>query len=322
MPFSTKEVLDKAEERDKRTFYVRHAYMLSLQPRWGGSYQEMSAFAKQARKYSDLNPRLWTLQGEADADRAYQYYVDGNYTAATKLYTQALKFGDRVNWFQYRAACYYKQGMKDEAIADYKRILYYIPTDMTAQQVVSSEKQAEANFELNEITSVNPNINGLNIKYYAVLPVEHQVEWLSTRSEGRVVVMNNTAKIERMLRQLGYEYIDRSNMIAKIEDQRLSLSDMTNEKAQQIGKVIKADAVIITTITDMGKDHSKNLFYENISIRAISVTTGQVVWSSQLKGSVAAGQDACNYSLILDSIESKLYERLQVKLQSGDRQVK
>lgn len=137
MPFSPKQILDEAVVNDKRSFLIRHEYMASLQPRWGGSYGEMSAFAKSAVKYNHLNPRLWSLQGAADADRADMHHIDHDYRAAIKSYSRALKYGDRVSWLKYRAGCYYYEGKKDEATADYKRVLFYDPTDSTAQAGVS-----------------------------------------------------------------------------------------------------------------------------------------------------------------------------------------
>jgi tetratricopeptide (TPR) repeat protein len=133
MPFTAKEMLDQAEKTDKRSFYVRHEYIVSLQPRWGGSHEEMSAYAKSALKYADLNPRIWSLQGAADADRGEEQYRAGDYVAAVKLYTKALRFGDSLAWLKDRAACYCYQDKSAEAIADYRRVLSYDPNDRIAQ---------------------------------------------------------------------------------------------------------------------------------------------------------------------------------------------
>ena len=133
MPFTAKEMIDQAEKSDKRSFYLRHEYLVSLQPRWGGSHDAMSAYAKSAVKYTDLNPRLWSLQGAADADRGDEQYRAGDYDAAVKLYTNALRFGDRLAWLKDRAACYNCQDKSAEAVADYRRVLSYDPNDRTAQ---------------------------------------------------------------------------------------------------------------------------------------------------------------------------------------------
>jgi len=323
MPFTARQILDGAEIFDKRTFYVKAGYMNSLLPRWGGTYREMSEFAQSELKYLNSNPRLWTLQGAADADRADDYYREENYAAAIESYTQALKFGDCVTWLKYRAACYYKQGKKDEATADYKRVLYYSPANTTALEFFASPGTLSGlEYDLSEHSYVDPKIHELNIKSCAVLSVEHKVNWLNTRPDkGKVIVYNNIAKIERMLRGLGYNCLERSKVVEILDNQKLSLAGLSNEKAQQIGKLIKADAVIIATIPSMGKNHSRNMYFEDITIKAISVTSGQVVWSSQLKGSVVAGQNTYDYTLILDSMESKLYDLLQAKLKTEALQI-
>ena len=58
MPFTPFEIFQKAEKIDKRNYYVRATYMLSLRPRWGGSYDAMAEFGRYAIRYVDLNPRF------------------------------------------------------------------------------------------------------------------------------------------------------------------------------------------------------------------------------------------------------------------------
>ena len=129
MPFSATDILKKAEASDDRTYFVRQEYMVSLQPRWGGSHEAMKEFAKSVIQYNDRNPRLWSLQGAADADRAYSHYQAGNFSAAVRYYTKALRFGDRFPWLEYRAASRFYLGKKDKAVNDYKKVLYYDPTE-------------------------------------------------------------------------------------------------------------------------------------------------------------------------------------------------
>ena len=72
--------------------------MLSLRPRWGGSYDAMSEFGRYAIRYVGLNPRLWSLQGEVEADRGDLRCNDNNYAAAIESSDAAMRFGERVNW--------------------------------------------------------------------------------------------------------------------------------------------------------------------------------------------------------------------------------
>jgi tetratricopeptide (TPR) repeat protein len=110
--------------------------MSSLYPRWGGSHEEMANFAKKLLEFAHLNPRLWTFQGDVDADRGDNYIFDKNYSAALESYTAALQFGDRVSWLDDRGNCYNRLGQKDKAIADYSRAIYYDPTDERAVKML------------------------------------------------------------------------------------------------------------------------------------------------------------------------------------------
>lgn len=140
--FTPLEILQKAEERDTRNYYVRSQYMGSLLPRWGGTHEAMKTFAQRMSKFADLNPRLWSLQGEAFADLGNVYMRDRNYDAAIEAYTKAMQFGERVNWLNNRASCYQKTGRRDKAVQDYKRVLYYDPVDRMA---ISNLERLEGN---------------------------------------------------------------------------------------------------------------------------------------------------------------------------------
>jgi len=316
MTFTAKQILKKAESHDNRTFFVRYAYMRSMLPRWGGSYQEMSKYANEAIQYVNLNPRLWTLQGEVSADMADTYESEGNYELAVESYNKALKFGDRISWLKKRANCYSKLGKRHLAAVDANRVLYYSPNDMIARALTVSNNPLSLKYNLKDDTYVSPKVKELNIQSYAVLNVDLQVNWLNARGGGQstTVKNNNIAKIQRMLIGLGYGCVERSTITALVDDQKLSLSDLTTEKAKQIGRLLNVDAVIIAKIPSMGKNHALNTYYEDIEIKAISVANGHVIWNSLLKGSVDAGQDVYGHMVVLDSIESKLYDLLQTKL--------
>jgi tetratricopeptide (TPR) repeat protein len=315
MPFAAKEILQKAEQNDERTFIVRYQYLLSLQPRWGGSYKEMTKFAEQVIKYIDLNPRLWSLQGEADADRAEIYYKEGNYGSAIEAYTAALKFGDRVTWLKRRAECYEILGQKDKSLADYERVRFYNPIDSSVVVRSAQPDYSALNYELKENTYVDPKLAKYNIHSYVVLRVEHLVSFLNERPyEGQAVIKRNIDKIEIMMMRLGSDCVERSKLDAILNEQKLSPKGLTDEKVQYVGKLINADAVIIATIPSMGVHSTQSIYFEDIDIKAISVATGKVIWNSRLNGSVVANLDKYNYEIIIDTIETKLYELLASKL--------
>ncbi|MEW6412737.1 MAG: hypothetical protein AB1483_09730 [Candidatus Zixiibacteriota bacterium] len=136
MPYTAREMLDRALEQDKKTFYVRLQYMNSLLPRWGGSYEAMASFAMESIEYAELNPRLWILQGEIFADLAGYEWEDGNYNRSAEFYTMAMEFGETVRWLSYRAGCYVKLNRLKEALSDFERVLYYEPGNKKAQKWV------------------------------------------------------------------------------------------------------------------------------------------------------------------------------------------
>jgi hypothetical protein len=45
------------------TYYVRYTYLIALHPRWGGSYEQMQAYADSLGSDAVVNPRLWSLKG-------------------------------------------------------------------------------------------------------------------------------------------------------------------------------------------------------------------------------------------------------------------
>ena len=315
MPFTIKDILDRAEAVDKRTYLVRTEYMFSLQPKWGGSFDAMAEFAQHALQYLDRNPRLWSLQGDVHAARAVDFFVHGKYESAAAAYTDALSFGDRISWLKGRSGVFTKMDKEDAAIADQKKILYYDPTDAAAKKYSQPwTHPLDVKYDLSDKTSVDPHINDLHIKSYAVLSVQHQIGWLNNRPDKGAWLPNyNIRKIERMLGNLGCEYVTQFQIARIFGDHNPPRKDITPEKIRQLG----ADAVVMATIVDMGLSRSLNQYYEVIDIQAISVKTGQPVWRSVINGSTSASPVPSNYLTVLDSIESKLYEHLQSKLRES-----
>jgi tetratricopeptide (TPR) repeat protein len=318
MTFTPKQILEKAEKNDRRTYIVRYNYILSLQPQKGGSYQKMREFAEQMVKHVDSNPRLWSLQGEADADQANRHYEEGNYSLAIASYTAALKFGDRTSWLIRRAECYEKIGKNDKAMADFEKVRYYDFLDSSVKVRFAQPDVSDLNYIITEKSYIDPKLNTYNIQSYVVLPVEHHVQWLDVYKAGPGLIKKNINKIELLMMRLGKDCVERSKLDAILKEQALSLTGLTNEKAQYVGKLINADAVVIATIPSMGLHSTQSTFFEDIDIKAVSVATGKILWKSLLKGSVVAPQDTYNNDDILDTIETKLYELLESKLRKGN----
>jgi tetratricopeptide (TPR) repeat protein len=138
MPFTPKEILYQAVKQDNRTYTIRLAYIHAIMPKWGGSYAEMSEFAKQTAQYANVNPLLWTLQGIVFAEQGTDYWRESKFVEATEAFTSALNYGDRTVWLKQRAGCLWQIGQKDRAVEDYKRILYYDPNNKEAKTMLQS----------------------------------------------------------------------------------------------------------------------------------------------------------------------------------------
>jgi tetratricopeptide (TPR) repeat protein len=144
MPFSADDMFQEAIKHDRRSFYLRQQYMKSLEPRWGGSYDTMAAFASRCARDADLNPRIWLLLGSIYADQANLLSQQGDHPHAAEMYSQALQYGDRLDWLQYRANSLSKYGEYDKAVTDLEKILYYSPDHENATVMMTRIKQQQS----------------------------------------------------------------------------------------------------------------------------------------------------------------------------------
>jgi tetratricopeptide (TPR) repeat protein len=101
---------------------IRTYVMTALEPRWGGSYDAMEKFADDAQKYAARNPRLVSLRGFADADRADEAYGAGDPRKGIRLCNQALEEGgDFSAAYLYRGNMYGQLHLYDDALEDLDR---------------------------------------------------------------------------------------------------------------------------------------------------------------------------------------------------------
>ena len=101
------------------SFLMRAQYMWAILPRWGGSYEKMEAFARQAEAYNDLNPELTVLYGFIYSDQARRLVRDEKFHPAVKMYTRAISYGDNFEFFLGRAKIFhYHLDDPDKALAD------------------------------------------------------------------------------------------------------------------------------------------------------------------------------------------------------------
>ncbi len=97
-------------------FLLRSAHIVRLTPRWGGSYEEMQAFA--AKLPSTAHPRLKLLIGYADVDRSKIARREKRHDDALALANAACALGDHWDFLEERARVWMAMQRYDEAQKD------------------------------------------------------------------------------------------------------------------------------------------------------------------------------------------------------------
>jgi tetratricopeptide (TPR) repeat protein len=109
-------------------FLIRVAQMVSLYPRWGGSYEEMDEFAERSQRESK-NPRLKLLAGYSDADRCSVASSNQDYRGALTLCDRAVAVGEVPLFFKKRAKVRSLMDDDARALADYDKAISVSPPD-------------------------------------------------------------------------------------------------------------------------------------------------------------------------------------------------
>ena len=121
--------LREALELFPASFLIRARFMWARSPRWGGSYREMEAFAKEAEQYADSNPELTALYGFIYYDQSRKMVSGKEYKKAVEFCTKALDYGD--NWLFYKQRAYVHYNFLEnlqEALIDIDRAILLRPT--------------------------------------------------------------------------------------------------------------------------------------------------------------------------------------------------
>jgi len=82
-------------------FQVRVSFLVGLEPRWGGSYQEMAQAVRAAPL--SANPRFAVLSGYADSDRAQVAIEAGDLESALQYIERACARGEEADFLRVRA---------------------------------------------------------------------------------------------------------------------------------------------------------------------------------------------------------------------------
>jgi tetratricopeptide (TPR) repeat protein len=111
------------------SYYIRHAYIVGLQPRWGGDYSLMQSYTDGLERAARLNPRVWSLKGEIAAQLGHSAWLSDDYPEAIKHYTEALRYGDRLDFLKSRGKIFMTMKHYAAARNDFTRYLEYSKSD-------------------------------------------------------------------------------------------------------------------------------------------------------------------------------------------------
>jgi tetratricopeptide (TPR) repeat protein len=107
------------------TYYVRYSYIMTLRPEWGGSYAAMHAYAASLNGAARLNPRIWSLQGDEWSQRGKHAWQQGDERRALEHYSNALRYGDRLEFLENRGFLYVNTRQYELALRDFDRYREY-----------------------------------------------------------------------------------------------------------------------------------------------------------------------------------------------------
>jgi tetratricopeptide (TPR) repeat protein len=123
-------ILDAALRAHPASYSIRELYMAGLQPKWGGSYEEMEAFAQAAAASRALNPRLANLGGSVAAARGEQLSLDEHHAGALREYDRALAVASESRFLEGRARAWFWAKDYVRAVYDVHNALAIRPQDV------------------------------------------------------------------------------------------------------------------------------------------------------------------------------------------------
>lgn len=145
---------------------LRAVLLDCLEPRWGGSWEEMGRVAREAQAHTGENPLLTVLLGFVAHDRGEQMAISKKYPEAIQLYSQALAHGEEVRFFSSRADARERLDDAPGALADLDRALALMPEEPAllvdhATQLLVLGRIAEARADLLAVENLDPTYERL-----------------------------------------------------------------------------------------------------------------------------------------------------------------
>lgn len=129
------------------SYLVRHRHMISLTPRWGGTYEAMERFARESAPFAGRNPRLKVLAGFIPWDQGRRAAAAGDFPTAIALYGEALSHGETWNFLYDLADCYYRAKMYGDALRTLDRAMAVNPESPEGYGLRSKIRFAQGNLD-------------------------------------------------------------------------------------------------------------------------------------------------------------------------------
>lgn len=111
-------LLNKALEINPASYAVRDAYLLGLQPKWGGSIEAIRAFMEGMKSQVKNNRDLALLFGYDFYTVGSQMIEDGKYRDAIRYLDEAIKTSNNQIYYHDRGRTYLYLGEYDNALTD------------------------------------------------------------------------------------------------------------------------------------------------------------------------------------------------------------
>lgn len=124
---SIEDLVKKALQIDPYSFEVRSSYIFSLQPKWGGSLNQMRAAVNGAEQYLAKNPGLTALRGYIHYTEADILKSSGKRHQAIELLNRAVQSAKHWRFVYERGEQHYWLREYDKALADFNESLKMWP---------------------------------------------------------------------------------------------------------------------------------------------------------------------------------------------------
>ncbi len=164
-----KELIKKAIEINPASYKLRATYLISITPRWGGSYKEMEAFTNDSLSYATQNSKLQILPGHIYDDLASSQVSVKKFNVAEQLFIQALSYGENHAIYFHRGRARYKNEHYEDAITDLNHAIkiYKDDSDYYYWRALTYYKMEQYNKAVEDIIHAEKLVN--NNKYYSDL---------------------------------------------------------------------------------------------------------------------------------------------------------